>query len=253
MSAKLGMSAGNTESMLCPCCGGSVLRATSGCACGARFVGEPLDDTPIKVQRLGPAMISVGLLALVVFASAVATKWMAVAAVVVLWSAWRAMKLARRDAEWYGGYRTAATTFSVTLVASLALATYGVAHIPKALENYRIKQVAATEASMHHIAGLLEEYKQKVGLGAYPTPERFKELMGGSLPTDYWDGSIKYQPDNDHLADTAIMTPLSFTSFELRSPGPDGIAGNDDDIIMLNGIFFTNAEIKKQTVGLQLR
>lgn len=253
MSAKLGMSAGNTESMLCPCCGGSVLRAASGCACGARFVGEPLDDTPIKVQRLGPAMISVGLLALVVFASAVATKWMAVAAVVVLWSAWRAMKLARRDAEWYGGYRTAATTFSVTLVASLALATYGVAHIPKALENYRIKQVAATQAQMHHIAGLLEEYKLKVGVGAYPNEQVFKELVAGSVTTDYWDGSIKYQSRPDPIAETSISLISTGTSYELRSAGPDGIVGNDDDIIMRDGIFFTNAEIKKQTVGRQLR
>jgi hypothetical protein len=232
--------------MLCPCCGGSVLRSASGCACGARFVGEPLDDTPIKVQRLGPAITSVGLLALVVFASAVATKWMAVAAVVVLWSAWRAMMLARRDAEWYGGYRTAATTFSVTLVASLALAAYGVAHIPKALENYRIKQIAATQASMHHIASLLEDYKLRVGVGAYPSDEVFKELVAGSTTTDYWDSSIKYQPRYDRLAETSI-TLISNTSFELRSAGPDGIVGNDDDIIMRDGIFFTNAEIRKQT------
>jgi hypothetical protein len=199
-------------------------------------------------------MTSVALLALVVFASAVATKWMSVAGVVVLWSAWRAMKLARRDAEWYGGYRTAATTFSVTLVASLALASYGIAHIPRALENYRIKQVAATEASMHQIAAMLEEYKLRVGLGAYPSEQVFKQLVAGSPITDYWDGSIKYGSSTDHLADAAIgMTGLPRTSFELRSAGPDRIAGNDDDIIMRDGIFFTNAEIKKQTLGRQLR
>ena len=228
--------------MLCPCCGGSVLRIASNCACGARFVGEPLDDTPIKVQRLGPAMTSVCLLMLVVFASAVATKWMAVAALVVLWSSWRAMKLARREPEWYGGYKTAAATLSVTLVASLALATYGVAHIPKALENYRIKQHAATQASMHHIASQLEEYKLKKG--AYPNEQLFKELVAGSVTTDYWDGSIKYQSRPDPIAETSISLISIGTSYELRSAGPDGIAGNDDDIIMRDGIFFTNAELK---------
>ena len=33
-------------------------------------------------------------------------------------------------------------------------------------------------------------------------------MMGESLPTDYWDSSIKYQPRTDHLADTAIGNTL---------------------------------------------
>lgn len=199
-------------------------------------------------------MTSVGLLALVVIAALALTKWMAVAAVLVMWSAWRAVKLARRDAEWYGGYRTAVATLSLTIVASLALATYGITHIPKAFENYKLKQIAATQASMHHVASLLEDYKLNVGRGSYPSAQEFRKVMGDSLPTDYWDSSIKYQPNPGSLADTAIgMSPISNTNFELRSGGPDGIVGNDDDIIMRDGIFFTNAELKKQTAVQQLR
>lgn len=233
--------------MLCPCCGASVFRGALECGCGARFVGEPLDETPIKVQRLGPAMISVGLLVLVVASSLIITKWMSIAAVVVLWASWRALKLARQDAEWYGGYRTAVATFSVTAVSSLALGAYGIAYIPKAIDNYRIKQVAATQAAMHHIASLLEDYKLKAG--SYPTPQEFKRVMGDSLPADYWDSSIKYQPGLETLADTAIgITMYSVTNFELRSAGSDGVAGNEDDIIMRDGIFLTSAEVKKQTL-----
>ncbi len=232
--------------MLCPCCGGSVLRSAHACSCGARFVGEPLDETPIKVQRLGPAMTSAALLALVVVASLVATKWMAFAAVLVIWSAWRAVRLARQDAEWYGGYRTAAATLSLTIAGSLGLATYGIAHIPQAFENYQIRRVAATQSSMHHIAGLLEEYKLRVGHGSYPQVGKFKEMVGDSLPTDYWDGSIKYEPSGGFLADSALgATSITNTNFELRSAGADGIVGTDDDIIMRDGVFFTNSEIKK--------
>ena len=136
--------------MLCPCCGGNLFRSSQECGCGARFVGEPLDETPLKVQRLGPAMTSVALLALVVVAALVATKWLAFAAVLVIWSAWRAVRLARRDAEWYGGYKTAATTLTVTIMGGAVLAAYGIAHIPKALENYKTRQIAATQSVMYH-------------------------------------------------------------------------------------------------------
>lgn len=199
-------------------------------------------------------MTSVALLALVVVAALVATKWMAVAAVAVMWSAWRAMQLARRDAEWYGGYRTAVATFSLTVAGSLALATYGIAHIPQAFENYHLRRIAATQASMHHIAGLLEDYRLKAGRGSYPSPAEFKKVMGDSLPMDYWDSSIKYELGPVSIADTAIGTAVySNTNFELRSSGPDGVAGTDDDIIMWDGIFFTNAEVKNQTVVHKLR
>jgi hypothetical protein len=197
-------------------------------------------------------MTALALLALVVAASLVITKWMALAGVLVIWFAQRAVKLARNDAEWYGGYKTAVATLSVTVVASLALATYGIAYIPRALENYKLKQIAATQASMHHVASLLEEYKLKVGY--YPKPQEFKVVMGGSLPSDYWDSSIKYQPGAGPIADIAIRGPfVSISNFELRSAGPDGILDTDDDIIMRDGVFFTNAEVKKQTVVQQLR
>lgn len=253
MSRKLELKERSTQSMLCPCCGESVLRASLQCGCGARFVGEPLDEAPIKVQRLGPAMSSVGLLALVVAASLITTKWMAVAALLVIWSSWRAMNLARRNSEWYGGYRTSVATLSVTIAGTLALATYGVAHIPKAIENYKIRQIAATQASMHHIASLLEEYKLNAGGGSYPKSEQdFKRVFGASLPTDYWDTSIRYEPRPGSYADSS-MANFETSNFELRSSGSDGIAGTEDDIVMRGGVFFTNAEVKKQIVGQQLR
>jgi hypothetical protein len=245
----------NTQAMLCPCCGGPVFRRATECSCGARFVGEPLDETPIQVQRLGPAMTSVALLLLVIAASLIATKWFALASVFVIWSARRATKLARQDAEWYGGYKTAAVTLTLTLAGALAMATYGIAHIPKAIENYRTREIAATQASMHHIASILEDYRVNVNHGAsYPNPQQFKVVMGGSLPADYWDSSIKYQPRTDPVADKDLeITGLSNTSFELRSAGPDGVIDTDDDIIMRDGVFFTNAELKKKTVVQQLR
>jgi hypothetical protein len=197
-------------------------------------------------------MIAVGLLALVVTASLVATKWLAFAAVLVIWSAWRAMRLARRDREWYGGYKTAVATLSVTIAAGAVLAAYGIAHIPQALDNYKIRRIAATQAAMYHYWNALEEYKRSVD--SYPSnAQQFREATGESAPADYWDRSIKYQTTPDAIADRAIeINRIPFNSFELRSAGPDGILGDDDDIIMRDGLFFTNAEIKKRSVVQQL-
>lgn len=257
MSSRLGIQekSNSTQEMLCPCCGVTVLRGAPQCGCGARFVGEPLDETPIKVQRLGPAMTSVALLALVVVAALVATKWLAFAAVLVMWSAWRALRLAKRDAEWYGGYKTAAATLAVTIAGSAALAAYGIAHIPQAFENYRLRQVAATQASMYHVANQLEEYKRTVGFGSYPpNTQEFKKAIGESLPADYWDRTIKYQSYPGAIADRSIETTvIQFINFELRSAGPDGIIGTDDDVVMRDGILFTNSEVKNQPVVQQLR
>lgn len=244
----------STQFMLCPCCGASIIFGARICDCGARFVGEPLAESPIIVQRFGPAMTSVGVLLLVVAAALIATKWLAFAALLVMWLAWRAIKLAKGDPDLYGGYKTAALTLTVTIVASAGLASYGIAHIPKALDNYRVRQVAATQSRMHHIASLLEQYKLTAGLGSYPKDaQEFRKATGETLPSDYWDQSVKYQSYSGAYADRSIsIKGFQYTQFELRSAGPDEIAGTDDDIIMRDGIFFTSAELKKQPIAQQI-
>src|SRR5258706_7812060 len=123
--------------MLCPCWGGNLFRSIQECGCGARFVGEPLDETPIKVQRLGPAMTSVALLALVVVAALRATKWLAFAAVLVIWSAWRAVRLAREDPELSRGFKNAPAAPPCSLMGRPGLCVYGLAHMSHAPEKYK--------------------------------------------------------------------------------------------------------------------
>jgi hypothetical protein len=246
---------GSTQTMLCPCCGSPLVRSARQCGCGARFVGEPLDETPIEVQRLGPAMTAVALMIIITGAALVATKWLAFGAVLVIWAAWRAVRFAKRDPEWYGGLKTAKATLIVTIVGSLGLAAYGISYIPQAVENYGIRRVAATEAAMYHVANSLEEYKRTVG--SYPkNAQEFKKAIGESLPSDYWERSLKYQSNTGDIAEqkeSIESNGLPLTHFEIRSAGPDGIIGTDDDIIMRDGIFFTNSEVKRQTVVQQLR
>jgi len=200
-------------------------------------------------------MTSVAMLLLLITAGLVATKWLAFAAVLVMWAAWRAIKLAKRDPEWYGGYRTAVFTLAVTIVGSVGLASYGIAHIPQALDNYRTRRIAATQASIYHVANALEEYKRTDGHGSYPrNAQEYKKAIGESLPGDYWERSLKYEGFPGAIADRSIETTgIQYTNFELRSAGSDGIIGTDDDIIMRDGIFFTNSEAKKQPVAQPFR
>lgn len=237
---------GRKQNMACPCCGASITLGVRDCSCGARFVGEPLDEAPLKVQRLGPAMTSVLLLAILVGVSLAFTPWLSFAAVVVLWSSWRAVKLARRNPEWYGGYRTAVTTLSVTILGSAILGAFAISRIPRVLNNWHTGQIAATHAAIYHAANQLEDYKQ--ARGSYPkNTQEFAKVTGESLPADYWERSIKYQSRTDHIADGSLeITGIQFVNFELRSAGPDGKLATDDDVIMRDGIFFTNSEVTKQ-------
>ena len=243
--------ASKQDLMLCPCCGSPLVVTARQCACGARFVGEPLDEKPIKVQRLGPIMTALLLLVLVVSAALIFTKWFALGAAVVIWSSARAVRLARRDPEWYGGYRVATTTLAITILASMIAASVAIANIPRYFKNRGIAQVAATQSAMRHVASLLEDYKSTCG--SYPrNAQEIAKAMNESLPADYWEQKIKYQSYTVGIAEKDAspigMAGLASANFELRSAGPDGIPDTDDDIIMRDGVFLTAAEARRQAV-----
>jgi hypothetical protein len=231
--------------MLCPCCGIEMNKGARECGCGARFVGEPLDQKPVKIQSYGAVMNSVGLLTLVVVTALAFTKFLAFGAILVIWSAWRAMKLAKRDPEGYGGYKIATATLLVTLIAGLGIASYAIAYIPKFLDNREARRTATTKASFYHTANLLDDYKRTHG--SYPrNTQEFSKSVKEPMPADFWENTIKYASYTERIADASGKTGTGFSNFELRSKGPDEIEGTDDDIIMRDGIFYTAEEIRKQ-------
>ncbi|HKS40604.1 MAG TPA: type II secretion system protein GspG [Blastocatellia bacterium] len=248
MSSNLGIQnrVGAKRAMLCPCCGQEIVLGAPECRCGARFVGEPLDDTPIKVKRFGPVMTAVLMLAIAVSVPLIITKWLGIILIIPIWRAARAMRLARRDSELYGGYKVATATLILAIAAGVFSVVYVAKNIPQFLENRKERRVAATQAAMYHLAGLLEEYKRTYG--SYPrNSQEIMKAVTESLPMDYWKKSIRYQSFTEAIAgDWLARTGIPFNNFELRSAGPDGKEGTDDDIIMRDGIFFTNAEIKNQ-------
>src|SRR5205085_10843822 len=138
--------------MMCPCCGAGIAVGVTACACGGRFVGAPLAKAPVKIRRYGPAVTALLLLVLAVALTALLTKWLAPLALVPAWLARRALRLEKRDPAGFGGRRVAAATLGLALAGAAGMAAYGISHIPRALENHRVRRVAATEAAMHHVA-----------------------------------------------------------------------------------------------------
>src|SRR5262249_41415444 len=164
-------------------------------------------------------------------------------------SASRAFRLARREPQLYGGRRTALATLTITVLASIVAGSIASVQVPPYFENRKLRQIAATRAQTHHVRGLLEEYKRVQG--SYPRDaQEIKRVLSESLPADYWERSLKYQGYTTMIADknTSLLgvAGLALNDFELRSAGPDGIEGTDDDVIMRDGIFLTSAEARKQ-------
>ncbi|HWC76888.1 MAG TPA: type II secretion system protein GspG, partial [Blastocatellia bacterium] len=174
-------------------------------------------------------------------------------AVLVFFAALRAMKLARRDPEGHGGYRMAAATLAVTIMASAVSAGLALAYLPQYLRNRQARPVSATKVTMYQVAQALEEYKRK--FGAYPREElSLQKTLNEALPHDSWNKQIAYQAFTaDGIAMAAkdsLPTMINGSvNFELRSAGPDEELGTNDDIIMRDGgIFLSNEQVKKQPV-----
>jgi hypothetical protein len=201
-------------------------------------------------------MTPLALLAVVVAAALIFTKFLAVAAVLVVWSARRAMRLARRDPQGYGGYRTAAATLVVTLVAGGVSLGFAFAYIPRYLRNREARGTAYTQSVIFGTSKLLDDYKQKYG--SYPPDElAVKKFIAEQLPRDYWNKTISYQAYTEAIAEVAKdprggggtgIKNIAINNFELRSAGPDEMMGTEDDIIMRDGIFYTSSEVRKQSV-----
>lgn len=250
--------------MLCPCCGKQMPLGPGDCSCGARIVGEPLPESPFKVQRLGPVMTAVAV-AIAAAGCCRITVWVGLGAPVAIWLAWRAVRLARRDPQGYGGYRVACVTLAMVLTAATSLAGFEIYRIPRYLEKEKLARQAATEAAILQMAVQIEECRRKNGSYPFDT-EAMTKITGAPAQLDYWQKPIMYASSdesaavyNNYFLDKGPSQPgeppfpdlpsadegpgIEFHSFELRSAGPDGILGTADDIVMRDGVFCTNPKV----------
>lgn len=235
--------------MLCPCCGIEIAVESRDCGCGARFVGAPLDEKPVKValKSYGQVMNATGLFAAVTAATFLFTKFFALGAIVIIWYTWRVIKRTRRQPELYGGYRIVTTILTVTLIAGIAAIALTIANIPNMMLRKKLRRDAATLAAFYETKYALDEYNRT--RGNYPlNAQEFAKATNQPLPLDSWEHQIKYASFTDKQLASRVPgnTSIPLSNFELRSYGPDGLANTDDDLVMIDGIIYTGAELRNQ-------
>jgi len=205
------------------------------CECGARFVGEPLLESPSPRPALGTAFGAIGLAVL-----SILSLWKASLLALAPLAAFlglRAIRATRRDPVRFGGRRTATVGLVLASLVGVGVSVRMLAGIPRVLREREESRAASTRAQMHHLAGELQRYRARYG--AYPVRLNDLTKLEGEPGTpdsrDSWEQKISYVGYTGELA-TAGRPSAFNTEYELRSPGPDGIQNTADDVVMRTGI-----------------
>jgi len=151
-----------------------------------------------------------------------------------IWLARRATRLIRSDSAGFGGSRIARTSYGLSISLLIVFSAVTVSWVPRYIAKLRAQRAAATRALMYklHAQALQKYYKE---YGQYP-----RELSDLSFvnaeeapQSDYWEHSFEYNPIS---VVASKGTGASWTNYTLRSAGPDGKYGTEDDIIMVDGV-----------------
>lgn len=123
--------------------------------------------------------------------------------------------------------RSAFTLLEVMLVLVIIAAIAGIAVVNiGGIQERSYRRIATTQIS--NMGNMLEQYKLEIG--SYPTqlahlheqpsdladPTKWVQLLKEPVPADPWGRAYEYTVNGD--------------SYELRSLGPDGQSGNEDDV-----------------------
>lgn len=123
--------------------------------------------------------------------------------------------------------RSAFTLLEVMLVLVIIAAIAGIAVVNiGGIQERSYRRIASTQIS--NLGTMLEQYKLEVG--SYPTqlshlhempsdladPSKWVQYLKEPVPADPWGRAYEYT--------------VSGTTYEIRSLGPDGQSGNEDDI-----------------------
>lgn len=167
-----------------------------------------------------------------------------------MWMARRARRLALAEPARFGGLRIAKLSFAATLFLFVTFASVALSSIPDAIERGRQKRIAATNAQFYEQAAALLKYRQEYG--AYPSEMGDLSRINIEMKeqNDAWGNGLAYEPIPDgQIASRGAA--ISFSSYKLVSPGPDGKMGTADDITMIDGLIVESAPNTGSSTGYE--
>jgi hypothetical protein len=198
-------------------------------------------------------------------------KWVAFPLLfVVVWSSWRIYKSMRQTPERFVGMAMARRGLLASALVALTFATLIGVTVPQRLRQRQFGIEAGLRVPVYRIDRALLEYQARYK----KMPSETKDLL--RLPDP--DGSLLealaeidpswYQPkamtaelhgqsqrapsgaallkvSSSSTTDDTQPVELSMTNYELRFPGEDKIYGNEDDLIVHDGVPMTVAEAKE--------
>ncbi len=246
----------------CPSCGRRVAHAATACVCGARWVAPHPPGPEFRVPRMGKPITAVSVIALTVlieaiilvhevyvspfvWTEAIGSMLVDLARVfvpvilVAAYLAYRGGREARRAPDQYGGERVARAGLVAAMLLLAVHVGVFVAHVPRMIENKRLRQEAATRANLYRLAWALEAYRQQYG--TYPRRLiDLQELDPNLKPVvDAWGREFIYSAIS---GDVAAAAPMPFQRYQLVSKGPDGVLGTADDIVLRDDVLLRGRE-----------
>jgi hypothetical protein len=203
-------------------------------------------------------------------------KWtMLPVAVVVLWSGTRIIRAIKANPRGFIGLRAARLGFTASVLVMLMMATLIGITIPERLRQRQLGIDAGIYAQGYTLQRALLEYRELHGtlpandelvekLSSLPDPDgSIAEALRNVDARGYEASSVTASTKSKPLAqrgsairkagasaDPAAADPggVSFTSYDLRLPGPDKILNTDDDFLVHDGVITKVSELPASSV-----
>lgn len=185
------------------------------------------------------------------------------AALFGFWASWKLRAGIRRDPAKFVSGRAVRLGIVASGLAVLAIATLIGVTVPARIQSYRISVDAEQYAKAYAYDRALTAYRNRFGtfptvpsdLRKLPDPDgTIAELLKDSNQSTYrpWTELASASTDNvtnpkltgsdirqvsiNSGTDVVESEPVSFTSYELRTPGADGVYGTEDDVLIRDGM-----------------
>ena len=206
-------------------------------------------------------------------------KWVTLpVAIIVLWGSARIIRSIKTSPSRFMGLRAARLGFGASALVTFLIALLIGITMPVRMERRQWGLDAADEVHAYTYARALLEYRELHGTPPQDSDKVASELRTLSDPDGSIADALRYYDPNGYQVGTVVAAAstkskallargsairnasltvapatdhgVSFTSYELRLPGPDKILNTEDDMIVRDGVVMKAADLSPQPGAL---